>query len=231
MPFTPNLVVGAGFMLLGLVLILDRLNLAEARALLSLWPMLLILFGASVVVQALRGDGGASSPDGNRQTDTLPLVVLLVVAFLLVSHVEARREVRAAPAGTYASSVFTIMGRKDHAAPAQPFHGGEITTVMGRTHLDLRQAIVEPGGEAVVDVVALMGRVEITVPPAWSVDVQTTSFMAGVRSRRTRADAPADQVAPGPPDALERADPLPGPGPAPRLVLRGIALMGGLVVQ
>ena len=59
-PFTPNLVIGIAIALLGVVLILDRVGIMAAQDLLKFWPVLLILFGASVVVQAMRG--GADQP-------------------------------------------------------------------------------------------------------------------------------------------------------------------------
>jgi hypothetical protein len=228
--FTPNFAVGAGFILLGLVLLLDRMDVVDARALLPFWPVLLILFGASVAAQALAGSR-TTSGEGSRQADTLPLVVLLVLTFIFVSHVEARRDRPAAPAGTHAASLFTVMGRGVHVAPAGTLHGGEVTTLIGRSHLDLRQAVLEPGSEAVVDILGWMGRVDVTVPPDWAVEIQATSLAAAVRSRRTRAQASEPPTPPAPPDAIERADPAPGPGQPPRLVLRGLILIGALVVQ
>ena len=58
MTFTPNLVVCLGIAGLGIVLILDRLGMVAAQDVLRFWPVLLILFGASVVAQALRGGAG-----------------------------------------------------------------------------------------------------------------------------------------------------------------------------
>jgi hypothetical protein len=228
--FTPNFAVGAGFILLGLVLLLDRMDVVDARALLPLWPVLLILFGASVIAQALAGSR-TTRGETSRQADTLPLAVLLVLTFIFVSHVEARRDRPAAPAGSHAANLFTVMGRGVHVAPAETLHGGEVTTLMGGSHLDLRQAVLEPGSEAVVDILGWMGRVDVSVPPDWVVEIQATSLAAAVRSRRARAEASDPPTPPTPSDALERADPAPGPGPAPRLVLRGLILMGALVVQ
>lgn len=230
--FTPNLVVGCSIMLLGLVLILDRLGLVQARELLRFWPVLLIVFGASVVVQALGGGAaGATSPDSrDGQTDTLPLVALLVVVFLFVSYVEGRRarEPGSAAAGT--ASVFAMMGRDEQTAPAHPFRGGEMTTIMGRTHLDLRQAIMAPGEEAVIDVLGLMGRLVVLVPDDWVVDVQTMSVMGGVRNDRSRRAAREDQPTPTVSDALERPDPPIETRRPPRVVLRGFVVMGALVI-
>jgi hypothetical protein len=231
--FTPNLVVGAGIMLLGVVLILGRAGVVDARALLQLWPVLLIVFGASVVLQALRRPDAppARAEDPNCQTSSVPLVALLVILFLLVSHLEARREVRAAPPGMHAASVFTLTGRHEHVVPPQPFHGAEVTTIMGRSELDVSQALPGPGGEAVVDVLGVMGRVVVTVPKDWRVDVQTTTLLAGVRTRRAAPEADVRQVPALPPDILERPDSPPDALEPPRLVLRGVVLMGTLVVQ
>jgi hypothetical protein len=155
-----------------------------------------------------------------------------------------------------------------------------MTSVMGGTRLDLRQAAVAPGEEATVDVFGLMGAVEVIVPETWIVDVQTTAVMGGVRDRRgvagdTRDDdswrarrerrqaarenasaveragrtdlargPSAEPQAPASPSgaasaAAESASPsaatLPSSAtssaPATRLVLRGVVLMGGLIIR
>ena len=112
--------------------------------------------------------------------------------------------------------------------PEQPFRGGEVTTIMGRTRLDLRTAELAPGQTAVVDIFNLMSRTEIRVPPGWDVDVQALRAMAGMRDTRPRSTR-AESTETVDPDVVERTEPSQATAP-PRLVVRGFIMMGGLTV-
>jgi hypothetical protein len=220
--FTPNVVVGLGVMVLGIVLMLDNLGALEARALLPYWPVFLIVFGASVVVQAVQGraEGDAAA---ERPVVTPSTVVFVVLAFLFVSYVQERRE----RVGGHLN-LFAVMSADEVTRPEQPFRGGEVTTIMGRTRLDLRTAELAPGETAVVDVFNLMSRTEIRVPPGWEIDVRAVRAMAGVRDTRPReARPPVSERAD--PDVVERTEPSQATAP-PRLVVRGFIMMGGLTV-
>ncbi|MGW7101048.1 DUF1707 SHOCT-like domain-containing protein [Streptomyces sp. NPDC054838] len=81
--------------------------------------------------------------------------------------------------------------------------------LMGGGELDLREAnFAEP--EVVINCVAVMGGIEITVPPGVEVDVRGIGFMGAFDQRES----------PCPPE----------PG-APRVVVTGLALMGGVEVR
>ena len=89
-----------------------------------------------------------------------------------------------------------------------------MTAIMGGCHLDLRQATIPPGNEAIIDVFAVMGGHEIWVPGDWTVVSQVMPIMGSVDDKRL--------------PAVERA--TTGEG-RPRLVLRGFVVMGGLVIK
>jgi predicted membrane protein len=78
---------------------------------------------------------------------------------------------------------------------------------MGGVMLDLRKARMT--GEAVLDVFAMWGGVELQVPESWAVDVRVTPLLGGVEDRTRPATDPS----------------------APRLVLRGTVLMGGVEIK
>ena len=59
-----------------------------------------------------------------------------------------------------------------------------MTSIMGGTQLDLRQATMAPGEEAVIDVFAVMGGAIVRIPEGWIVDVQATSVMGGIKDQR-----------------------------------------------
>ena len=118
--------------------------------------------------------------------------------------------------------VVSVMGRSVHTSRATPFQGVDVTNVMGRSELDLRDATVAPGASAAVHVFSAMGAVVVRVPRTWTVDTGAVSALGEVRDERAttpEAEAPAG---PAPPDA--------GVSPAPRLVLRGLVVFGRLTI-
>jgi hypothetical protein len=222
MKFTPNLVAGIAITILGSVLLLDRLEVMEIQQVLHLWPILLTLFGISIVVQAWKGESPAVGTSAGRPVIGPGFVLFLVVVTILATRVDGRRFT---PTGTPADSevsVVAIMGRDDRISTSPSFRGADMTTVMGRTRLDLREATLAPTGEATIDVFGMMGAVEVIVPEGWVVDVQTRTIMGGVQDRRRSPRGPAP-AAPGG-EATERSG-------APRLVIRGTVVMGGLVIR
>jgi hypothetical protein len=92
-----------------------------------------------------------------------------------------------------------------------------IGTVIGRSTLDLREASVEPGEAAVVTVFVAMGRVTLRVPDTWEVDATGLPSISAVQDTRgTRAVTAEDA-----PTRIQRA---------PRLVLRGVVILGAVEI-
>ncbi len=229
---TPRLIVGAAIALFGVVLVLDRLNLVFADAILRWWPAVIIAIGALIFSQARRTGGGVNG-----------IIVMIVGGWLLLNSVgilrvrfwemfwpmvligigsvlvmqAMRRHTREA-AGVEADdtlNIFVVMGGMKRVSTSQRFRGGEVTTIMGGAQLDLRQATIPPGEEAALDIFALMGGCEIKVPPSWTVVTPLMPIMGGVDDKRHLPD-PAQSI---------------GATPAPRLVLRGMLLMGGIEIK
>jgi hypothetical protein len=79
---------------------------------------------------------------------------------------------------------------------------------MGGVELDLRNAQIKEGEEAVLDTFALWGGVEITVPENWRVVGQVMPLMGGFENK-TRASGASGPV----------------------LIVKGTAVMGGVEVK
>jgi hypothetical protein len=104
--------------------------------------------------------------------------------------------------------VLAVMGGTDMRGRFRLEEELHVVSVMGGTHLDLRNAeLTTP--EVTVTVLALMGGVNIIVPPGVEVDAHGVLPLMGGRNVRVA-------------DALERD--------APRIRIRGLVLMGGLNV-
>ena len=147
----PYVVLGLFVMALGLVLVLDRLGIERAEDLLVFWPAGLILLGLAMMLQAL---GGNAASGASPQGFPLGAVVWIVVLGLVFSHIFERR-----PEGAERSqgSVFSVMGGERRQVVTDRFRGATITTLAGGARLDLSQATMAPGEEAVLDVFTLMG--------------------------------------------------------------------------
>jgi hypothetical protein len=86
--------------------------------------------------------------------------------------------------------------------------GGYITAVMGGVDLDLRKSGVL-GPTITLDVVVFWGAIELRVPAEWSVEGLVVPIMGGFEDK-TKTLVATDQ--------------------APRVVVRGYAIMGAVVI-
>ncbi len=223
---TPRLVLGVLLSLIGILLALDNIDILNARPYLRYWPVVLIVMGAIVIGRA-RDSGGSfggivlAAAGTWLLLNTLdivdvrlwdvfwPLVLILVGANLVRQTLQRGRA--PAPASDTVSLMAVLSGVQ-RASNAKAFKGGELFAFMGGCDLDLRQASLAPGEEATIDCFAMMGGLDIKVPQAWAVDTRVLPLMGGVEDNTS--------VPPG-----ESA--LPGP----RLVLRGMVIMGGIEVK
>jgi hypothetical protein len=110
-----------------------------------------------------------------------------------------------------------VLGSASRSPETVTVDGAEMTALMGSCVLDLRHAQISPGVAPVVDVFAMMGSVVIRVPDEWTVDRQAISVFGGIRDlRRRSADWSVDDHTGGEP---------------PRLVLRGLVMMGSIRIR
>jgi cell wall-active antibiotic response 4TMS protein YvqF len=169
-----GLIGGTLFIVAGGWLLLDSFGLVHV-SIWQLWPILLVLFGASLVWQGMcRGSG--------------------------------RRGPGPADANATISGV-AVLGGGARGNNSRSFQGGELTAVLGGWDIDLRQAAIE--GEAVIDVFALCGGIELRVPEDWTVVGRVTPVLGGFE---------------------DKTRPPQGAG-TPRLIIRGLAIMGGIEVK
>jgi hypothetical protein len=196
------------------------------------WPILVIVLGLIIALNGGRRrwpvpqppepppvPGAPANPWGRRHAHrnnrTLgPLAVvgiwIAVVAALQVSGIRTLSETTSSDRVRMVS----VMGRSEHTSRAETFQGADVTNVMGRAELDLREATLGAGDGASLRVVSLMGGVVVRVPPNWTVDTGAVSAFGAVRDERPRL---RDGEAPT--------------GPGPRLVLRGLVMFGRLTIR
>jgi predicted membrane protein len=226
---TPRFIVGAGLALMGIVLTLDQLGVADADRVLRFWPLLIVAYG---VQQFFNSTSGRSvngiiwmAIGGWLLLNSLSLVRVRIwdlfwPAILIFVGVNLVRQTlqsnRTGPDTNERATLFAVLSGVRHVNGAGRFRGGDLTGFMGGGHLDLRQATIPRGEEASIEILAVMAGFEIIVPPDWVVTTPLVAIMGGVEDKRLAA-APAA--------------PAMGEAAAPRLVLRGFVMMGGVTIR
>src|SRR5579862_2768662 len=149
---------GAVIMLVGIVLIADKINLPFLRDknLWDLWPVAIIVFGFMLLWGALEGKGIAT-----RVPWTAPSI----------------------PGGCNMFSVFGGSNRK----VSGDFKGADLLAIFGGGGLDLRNATMSTD-EAVVNVNAVFGGFEIRVPETWLVQVHVAGIFGGHEDKTSQPD-------------------------------------------
>ena len=170
-----GVILGGALILVGVLMLLDRLGLVYFSWR-TIWPVMLIALGGSVVYRAVTGRRlvGSSLKDAVGSDDTV--------------------------------DVTAILGGFERRISTAHFKGGEITAVMGGCALDLRGASID--GEAVINVFVMWGGITLKCPPDWTVVLHGTPIMGGFAEKT-----------------------VPPPDNSKRLIVRGHAIMGGVEVR
>ncbi|MGA9117340.1 MAG: DUF5668 domain-containing protein [Bacteroidota bacterium] len=220
---SPQMVFGVIVLLAGLLFLLDNFDVLSADEYLKYWPALLLAYGLFRLLQPGDLPGKffgllAAALGGLLLLDMSGVIVfevwdfwpilLILMGLSLVFRAARRAAPAAAPAGGDGSvKGFVVMGGWKRSYGAEDFRGGELTAVMGGCELDLRQARMK-GAEAVLDVFALWGGIEIKVPQDWTVAVEGVPLLGGFD----------DKTLP------------PRENPRGRLVIKGFVVMGGVEI-
>jgi hypothetical protein len=188
---------GLVFALVGVWLQGEELNLIHVR-LRDVWPLGLVAFGAYLVWQGLtnRQHGPVQpppAPSPNLPYDASPTPGPLAGRGITDTNATM--------------SAMAILGGVSRGNNSSAFRGADLLAIMGGCEIDLRKAAIN--GEAVIDVFAMWGGIEIRVPEDWTVVSRVVPLMGGVDDK-TR-----------PPQGAT----------AHRLVLRGFAIMGGIEIK
>ena len=217
---TPKLIFGLAVVAAGVLFMLDNLDLVDADDFFVYWPAALILIGVAQLFA------------GGRQKGIWGWILIFVGAWLLLynlDYVDVEPWLFFWPVILVLVGINLILGALRRSAPAedgsvangfafwsglerqyasQNFRGGDLTAIMGGVEVDLRQANIT-GEPPILHVFAFWGGVEVKVPKEWRVDFRVLPFLGG---------ATDESVGP----TSEQA---------PTLVIKGMAIMGGVAVQ
>jgi predicted membrane protein len=224
--FAPRLVLGLGIIIIGVLFLLGNMDIIDPHEYLRFWPVILIIAGIAYLIQCQQGSGRVwgiilTFVGTGMLLDRLnfihfnvwiywPLIFIVIGIMMIVRSSSHQRKIHSSPvessdANSYIKAI-AIMGGYRRMNNSQDFKGGELTAIMGGLEIDLREASIK--GEAVIDIFALMGGVEMRVPEDWLVIIEGFPFMGGFEDK-TR----------------------PPKESAKRLVIKGTAMMGGLEIK
>lgn len=225
-----GLFIGGLIVAVGLMLLLDNMRIIHMRDVWQYWPVILIIFGLSRIVEchtpsSLIWGGVLSLIGGLLLVDNLNLLnidfnfiwPLIIIAFglsMLWKTLERRKYMEDAGTPTStdpSSSVMAIFSGTKRKVISNDFKGLDVLALFGGAEVNLREAKIV-GDQAVIDVNATFGGVELKIPETWDVVVKTMAIFGGVD----------DKTIP----------PKPDPNiPTPHLVLTGTALFGGVSIK
>ncbi len=221
-----RLLIGSILLLVGVGILLERLAIWNFGAFVGTWwPSLLILVGVVQLATGSMGPIAATLLIGTgallqaRELDLLPggltrfllpAALILVGLWIVVSAATGRsaRRSRASATKVREDTVdrFVAFGGLEVQNASKAFSGGSVTAMFGGAGLDLQSAELPEAG-ADLEVTALFGGVEVSVPKSWRVEVRGTPLFGGVE------------------DATE-----PPTGDGPVLRIRATAIFGGVEV-
>ena len=214
---------GVFLLSLGALLFAQNLNFLNLRQYWRYWPVLPLAFGAIKLVlghsQGERAFGILLVVFGGGQlarvlgywspgpADGIALALMAVGAFFVVRGVFGHTEAELSDDSSDWISAFAVLAGFERSNNSQSFKGGDLTAVMGGCEIDLRRASMH--APASIDVFVMWGGIELRVPEDWTVELRGLPVLAGF----------VDKSRP-PAVATEK-----------RLVIRGMALMGGVEIK
>jgi hypothetical protein len=104
-------------------------------------------------------------------------------------------------------NVVAILGGSDHKNLSDDFRASKVTAILGGAKIDLRKATIKK--EATIEILTLMGGIELVVPRSVIVENKTNAILGGV-------DNKTDQ------DITKNS---------PTLVVMGDVIMGGVEIK
>src|SRR5690349_17243166 len=194
------LVIGSLIALYGLGLLFDNLGFGEVRYYVRhAWPAVLVIVGIALLIRrdqnrnryGLWGTvlifGGLWAYAAQRDWIHVnfwavfgpTLLVLLGASFVYRALYHPR------PSGDNDSFIhsFAVFSGNELKPTSTPFSGADLAALMGGVVLDLTGTQME-GDTATVDVLSVMGGIEIFVPRDWNVTTKVMSFMGACVDKR-----------------------------------------------
>ncbi|OGC95095.1 MAG: hypothetical protein A2W25_04855 [candidate division Zixibacteria bacterium RBG_16_53_22] len=221
-----RIIIGLAIALFGALLLIRNFDPELARNIWRWWPVLLVAVGLRILIQ---------SPE-SRQHLTGSIITLIGLLLLLnnLDIIDVRfryiwpaiiiiiglavifRSGRAGrqAIGTDFVNLNLIFGGGEFHYDSPNFRGGKVTAIMGGGVIDLRDARPE-ADDIVLDVMTIMGGLDIRVPVGWRVALEGTPILGGMENKTLSSDRELGASSQS----------------GKRLIVRGMTIMGGLEVK
>jgi predicted membrane protein len=222
---------------LGVILILERLNLipeSVADMLIS-WQMLLVGIGVLSLIGGNRTAGTIliviggtfmipeliTVPHEIRQI-YFPLILVTIGIVILFRHRGPQKfqlskendPLNTVPLGDTFNTFddFVIFGGREIFVNSQALAGGKATSIFGGIEFDLRKANLQPGG-AIIDCVSVFGGCGFKIPMDWNVRNEVTTIFGAFTDKR--GDTYSDKYY----------------DPSKTIIIKGVSIFGGIEVK
>ncbi|MGC1385190.1 MAG: DUF5668 domain-containing protein [Candidatus Acidiferrales bacterium] len=232
--FSSGLLIGVSIIAWGVAILLNQLDLVSGR-IFGFWPIILVVFGLANLFEDGRGGrhvwgivmvtcglllmGNELGLFRVRWDMIWPVMIIAVGIVMIWQSMGGSADLRTfirfsnwttklTDADVDAMAVFGGFKRK---LQTKSFRGGRVVAMFGGYQLDLRQCDIE-GDQAILEATSVFGGGEIRVPENWNVLLEGTGIFGGYSDDRSVMDSDL------PPNAK-------------KLVLRGVALFGGVEVK
>ena len=203
---------------IGILFLLIENHVLENFNIWRLWPMILVFVGAAKLTQRTSTGLGITmislgvifqlSEFGYlpfRPYNLWPLILVAAGAALLWKALTPAQEETA----NAEPESFTIFGGVERRISDPAFTGTEMTAILGGYKVDLRKAQIA-GEKAVITATAIFGGIELLVPESWIVDLHGAPIFGGYNDETVHRE---------------------GTIPAPRLVIEGFVMFGGISIK
>jgi predicted membrane protein len=133
-----------------------------------IWPALIIFFGASILIKAMRGQ------KKNPYAKTV-----------------SQEQKSSSENGENYVSATAFFGGVTKNVVSKDFKGANITTIFGGTEINLSHADIQ--SRAVIDVSAIFGGITLIIPSNWKVQSEMTSVFGGIEDKRPAYNLQEDE--------------------------------------
>jgi predicted membrane protein len=210
----------AGLFLVGLgaLLLAAQLGAIDAGDLIAgWWPLIIVAAGVLRFFDRPRNIAGGTFLVGlglvllawrQELIEASDAALIVPIGLILIGVYVLLRRPRGSlpPMDTPTVDLVAVFGEQSARVTGEVFEGGKATAVLGDVDLDLREARL-PGSGARLELVAVLGDVDVIVPSGWNVSVDGPVVLG---------------------DTTDRT--LPGPAGAPRLEVRATSVLGDVTV-
>ncbi len=169
----------------------------------TLWGTIIALIGLIILLNNLDIiDFGANL--------IWPLLIIIVgISILRHGSIGMRKSSQSADH----INVTAILGGGDYSYTSKSLSGGSVFSLMGGAKLDFRQADFS-GDSIVLDVMIIMGGLEVIVPERWQAVLQGTPILGGMDDKTSYKPQTGE-----------------GSLAAKRFIIKGTAIMGGVDIK